>query len=115
MVSLVTRRGETPPWGFFWGGSCGFWAGVIRALACYFLAEAVEFRLNFFRFGLNLSLDEVAEHFWVDGRFDVESHSGGLCGITIEDGFKFFSHGAFAGKVLMGGDLAGPTFNEEFF
>jgi len=62
-----------------------FRAIISGALASDFLAKVTNFRVQFFGFGLDLGLDEIAEDFWVDRRFDVDSHCSILCGSAIED------------------------------
>ncbi len=89
-----------------------FGAIISGALASDFLAKVTDFQMKFFGFGLDLGLDEIMEDFWVNRRFDIDSHCSVLCGSAIENCFKFFGHGAFAGNGVMGHDLAGPTFNE---
>jgi len=98
-------------------GPCGdffvfFCAIVSGALVCYFLAEAAEFRVNFFGFKLNLCFDKIAEDFLIDGGFNIDSHGCILCCSTIKDGFEFLGHGMFAGDGFVCCDLTGPTFNE---
>jgi len=64
------------------------------------LIKAIDLRMKFFGFSLDLVLDKVTKNFWVDGGFDVDGHSRVLCGGTVQDVFQFFCHSVFAGKGI---------------